>query len=202
MWWIRSPERLKAEVAAIDELAQREAWLTAVTKRLAKNLNFAIDFDITVNDEAIALTLAYPAFFPETLPMVVPSDGRRLSGHQYGAGGELCLEYRSDNWDPAVTGAMMIESAYRLLAGTALSWRARRGSERPPFLARPAVARRFLSVSADAWFARLSSRIAARRQSRMQRRRNLRSQENMDRLRYRRWSARGTGLARIRHPRA
>lgn len=117
MWWIRSPERLKAEVTVIDELAQRESWLTAVTKRLAKNLNFAIDFDITVNDEAIALTLAYPAFFPETPPTVVPRDGRRLSGHQYGAGGELCLDYRSDNWDPAVTGAMMIESAYRLLAG-------------------------------------------------------------------------------------
>lgn len=39
----------------------------------------------------------------------------RVSGHQYGDGGELCLEYRADNWDPAVSGAMMIESAHRLL---------------------------------------------------------------------------------------
>ena len=62
-------------------------------------------------------TLEYPAFFPATPPLVIPRDGRRLSDHQYGDGGELCLEYRSDNWDPSVTGAMMIMSTYRLLAG-------------------------------------------------------------------------------------
>ena len=45
----------------------------------------------------------------------------RLSGHQYGAGGELCLEYRPDNWDPSYTGAMMVESAHRLLKGEAPS---------------------------------------------------------------------------------
>ena len=49
--------------------------------------------------------------------MVLPRDGRQLSGHQYGDGGELCLEYRADNWDPSVTGAMMMASTYRLLAG-------------------------------------------------------------------------------------
>ena len=29
----------------------------------------------------------------------------------------MCLEYRSDNWDPSVSGAMMINSTYRLLSG-------------------------------------------------------------------------------------
>jgi molybdopterin/thiamine biosynthesis adenylyltransferase len=29
----------------------------------------------------------------------------------------MCLEYRSDNWDPSITGAMMVESTYLLLAG-------------------------------------------------------------------------------------
>jgi sulfur-carrier protein adenylyltransferase/sulfurtransferase len=38
-----------------------------------------------------------------------------VSGHQYGAGCELCLEFRADNWSPVITGAMMIESAHRLL---------------------------------------------------------------------------------------
>ena len=63
------------------------------------------------------MTIVYPSFFPDMPPLVMPQGDERLSGHQYGAGGELCLEYRSDNWDPAYTGAMMIESAHRLLEG-------------------------------------------------------------------------------------
>ena len=38
------------------------------------------------------------------------------SSHQYGgADGALCLEWGPDNWHPEVTGAQMLESAYRLL---------------------------------------------------------------------------------------
>ena len=40
----------------------------------------------------------------------------RLSGHQYSGAGELCLEHRHDNWTSDITGAMMIESAHRLLS--------------------------------------------------------------------------------------
>lgn len=63
------------------------------------------------------MTIVYPNFFPDMPPQVMPQGDERLSGHQYGAGGELCLEYRPDNWDPSYTGAMMIESARRLLEG-------------------------------------------------------------------------------------
>ena len=38
-----------------------------------------------------------------------------MSGHQYGPGGDLCLDIRNDNWTPDVTGADMISSARRLL---------------------------------------------------------------------------------------
>ncbi len=48
-----------------------------------------------------------------------------LSGHQYGRGGELCLEYRADNWVSTITGAMMVESAYRLLVNE-------QGEDAPP----------------------------------------------------------------------
>lgn len=61
--------------------------------------------------------MTYPGFFPDMPPQIAPKEEIRLSGHQYGAGGELCLEYRPDNWEPEMTGAMMIESAHRLLAG-------------------------------------------------------------------------------------
>jgi molybdopterin/thiamine biosynthesis adenylyltransferase len=117
MWWAKDPDRLKRETAAVDELREHEAWLSAAVPRLLKGLKFAFDFDIVVNGEPFLFTLEYPAFFPTTPPLVVPRDGRRLSDHQYGDGGELCLEFRSDNWDPSVTGAMMMASTYRLIAG-------------------------------------------------------------------------------------
>lgn len=117
MWWVKDPDRLKREVADIDALREQEPWLSAATPRLLKGLKFAFDFDVTVNGETFPFTLEYPAFFPETPPLVIPRDGRRLSDHQYGAGGELCLEFRSDNWDPSVSGTMVIASTHRLLAG-------------------------------------------------------------------------------------
>src|SRR5437879_5857720 len=117
MWWVKDPDRLKQEVAAVDALREQEAWLTAAEPRMLKGLKVAFNCDVTVNGEAFPFQLVYPAFFPETPPQVIPRDGRRVSGHQYGEGGELCLEYRPDNWDPSVTGAMMMVSTHRLLAG-------------------------------------------------------------------------------------
>src|ERR1700675_893223 len=117
MWWVKDPDRLKQEMAAVDALREHEAWLPTAVPRLLKGLKFAFDFDVLVNEEVYPFALEYPAFFPATPPLVIPRDGRRLSDLQYGDGGELCLEYRSDNWDPSVTGAMMIMSTYRLLAG-------------------------------------------------------------------------------------
>jgi molybdopterin/thiamine biosynthesis adenylyltransferase len=117
MWWAKDPDRLKREVEAVGALREQESWLWAAVPRLLKGLKFAFDFDVIVNDETFPFTLEYPSFFPVSPPLVIPRDGRRLSNHQYGDGGELCLEYRSDNWDPSVTGAMMMVSTYRLLAG-------------------------------------------------------------------------------------
>ena len=117
MWWIKQPQRLKNEVAAIDGLTEREIWLTSVVPCMHPGLKFCIEFDILINETKLPFTLEYPAFFPDTPPLVIPRDGKRLSSHQYGTGGELCLEYRSDNWVPSVTGSMMIESAFRLLSG-------------------------------------------------------------------------------------
>ena len=76
-----------------------------------------MEFDINVNREVLPFVLRYPSLFPQIPPSVLPRDGRRHSRHQYGTGGEMCLEYRPDNWDPSVNGAMMIGSTYRLLSG-------------------------------------------------------------------------------------
>lgn len=92
IWWGELPGRAQAERAAVSVLAEQNPWLKNVVWRLAANLQLVADFDLVVGDQSIPLTLVYPDFFPDTAPSVVPRDGVRLSGHQYGAAGELCLE--------------------------------------------------------------------------------------------------------------
>jgi hypothetical protein len=75
-----------------------------------------VDFVLEVGERRIPLTLVYPDFFPDAAPSILARDRELLSSHQYGPSGELCLEHRPDNWTPDVTGAMMIESAHRLLS--------------------------------------------------------------------------------------
>lgn len=116
IWWAEQPGRAQSERAAISDLADQNSWLTTITWRFSVNLQIAADFDLQVGEQIIPLTLTYPEFFPDAAPSVVPREEVRLSGHQYGAAGELCLQYRPDNWTPEITGAMMIKSAYRLLS--------------------------------------------------------------------------------------
>lgn len=116
-WWLSDVPRAKRERLAIEELAEKVGWLSSVNWRVISNLQLAVDFDITHQGETFALMMIYSSMFPDTPPMVKPRGQQLLSGHQYGAGGELCLEYRPDNWNAAVTGAAMIQSAYSLLSG-------------------------------------------------------------------------------------
>ena len=116
-WWITQPGRAQSERIGLADLAEAATWLGNVRWRLESELRLAADLDIHHSGEAFPLTLIYPPYFPDVPPLVLPADGRLISGHQYGAGGELCLEFRADNWDPSITGAMMVESAYRLISG-------------------------------------------------------------------------------------
>lgn len=117
IWWISQPSRARGERAAIAELEEAGDWLRGVTWRLTDKAALYAEFELIVLGESVAMELVYPGLFPDVPPQVRPKDKVRLSGHQYGAGGELCLEYRPDNWEPAFTGAMLIESAYALLTG-------------------------------------------------------------------------------------
>ncbi|WP_218673233.1 ThiF family adenylyltransferase [Primorskyibacter flagellatus] len=79
-------------------------------------LRLTLAFDIAIARSRHTLRLIYHNTFPASPPSIFPVDGEsRMSGHQYGAGGDLCLEIRNDNWSPDVTGAMMIGSARHLL---------------------------------------------------------------------------------------
>lgn len=116
-WWLTNTTRAKFERVALAQLAEGAGWLSGISWRIGDDLQLIVDFDIQHDGEIFGLFMAYPSTFADTPPMVRSRDGKRLSWHQYGAEGELCLEHRPDNWDPSITGAMMVESAHRLLSG-------------------------------------------------------------------------------------
>ncbi|MCP1838761.1 hypothetical protein ACVIHI_008314 [Bradyrhizobium sp. USDA 4524] len=117
IWWLENPGRARAERQSVAELAERVSWLKNLRWYLSDGAALAVDFEIDHGGHGVPLTMTYAEFHPNAPPIVVPRDGGRLSSHQYGAGGNLCLEFRADNWETTITGAMMIESAHRLIAG-------------------------------------------------------------------------------------
>jgi sulfur-carrier protein adenylyltransferase/sulfurtransferase len=117
IWWLDKPGRARSERQGIADLVEKVSWLTGVRWYLGDGAALCVDFEIEYEGQSFPLTMTYAAFHPDAPPIIVPRDGSRLSGHQYGAGGSLCLEYRADNWETTITGAMMAESAHRLLSG-------------------------------------------------------------------------------------
>lgn len=116
IWWLSNAGRALKEIAAINDLQQSADWLRDV-KHCLDPSGLLYDFEIVDGDTSWRLSMRYPPFFPSIPPQIFNGDGKLISGHQYGAAGELCLEFRPDNWDQSITGAMMIQSAYRLLSG-------------------------------------------------------------------------------------
>lgn len=114
-WWLTQAGRARREMVSIADLQEKADWLKRVKWTISNDLQFSADFEITVGGCDVSLKITFPAFFPDVPPQVYPIGEVRLSRHQYGAGGELCLEIRPDSWEPEMSGAMMIESAHRLL---------------------------------------------------------------------------------------
>ena len=127
-WWISNPKRFAKERDEIAALTEGSGSIRVLRWHVRDNLAVAVDVEVAVGAGWQPLSLTYPEFFPSAAPDVTPTDGRRLSGHQYGDGGELCLEIRPDNWEPEFTGAMMLNSAVKLLGGEAA------GLDAPPLL--------------------------------------------------------------------
>lgn len=120
IWYLEDRARLHLERRAIESLALASEWLTLSEWRVDESARLNLELTIDAAGRQFVATLRYPNHFPHSPAMVLPTDEtRRWSSHQWGAGGELCLEHGPDNWQPAITGAMMLESAFRLLQGEA-----------------------------------------------------------------------------------
>jgi sulfur-carrier protein adenylyltransferase/sulfurtransferase len=118
IWYIENHQRFKREREALEALAARETWLTPLKWRIDDSVRVVWDADISVPAGNRPISMVYPNHFPFSPPLVVPrGDTTRWSQHQWGPGGELCLEYGPDNWHQDISGAEIIESAYRLLEG-------------------------------------------------------------------------------------
>ena len=113
--WPCESNRLDSEKVALANLERSVVWLKLGNWLLNKNLEICVHFWIKHNTEEFELRMVYPHMFPDLPPMIYPVDGSRISNHQYGSG-ELCLEFRPDNWQSSITGANMVESCQRLIS--------------------------------------------------------------------------------------
>jgi molybdopterin/thiamine biosynthesis adenylyltransferase/ubiquitin-protein ligase len=111
------PRRLIHEHGQLDELAATVDWITASNWRVSELFQLEVDFDLLIDGRTYEATLTYPDAFPNTPAYICPRDRSEVwSGHQYGAGGSLCLELRADNWHQEFTGADLVRSAHKLLS--------------------------------------------------------------------------------------
>lgn len=115
-WWLLQRSRLASEKASLAQLEESVDWLRIKNWYANTELCMCANFTIVHGEREYLLEMEYPSVFPDSPPMIFTEDRIRISGHQYGANGELCLEHRPDNWRPSITGADMVASCYRLLA--------------------------------------------------------------------------------------
>ena len=116
MWFRNNLYRLQKEREAIDALITEVDWITLTGWRVHKGEILYFVGDIDAHGDQYKVALLYPSNYPVNPPIVIPREAtQRWSTHQYGHGGELCLEWGPDNWHEEFTGADIIRSAYKLL---------------------------------------------------------------------------------------
>lgn len=113
-WYLEDPQCLQREREALSALEKDSPWLKRGAWILADG-DLAYDFDIEIGGQTYELRLVYPDLFPDAAAWVLTRDNELISGHQF-VSGPLCLEHRADTWHAGITGAMLVQSAHKLLA--------------------------------------------------------------------------------------
>lgn len=112
-------QRLVRECEELSALEGSSDWLQDGSFGQDSNGLVSWSFTLLTKDRRVPLCMVFPVLFPDLPPFVVPADDTvRLSQHQYGAGGELCLQYRSDNWHPDCKSTDVVRSAKALIEAT------------------------------------------------------------------------------------
>jgi sulfur-carrier protein adenylyltransferase/sulfurtransferase len=112
-WFLQDMQRLALERDAIRHLEETAEWLDGTDWILDGGL--CVDAVIRAHGHNYQVRMSYPALFPSITPIVRSQNpDERWSSHQY-LSGTLCLEWGPDTWHPDVTGAQVLESAYKLL---------------------------------------------------------------------------------------
>ena len=117
LWFLADQARFRREREGLVALANRTDWLNLGPCRFESG-TLVVDCDIDIGHRVYQAVLRFPETFPHSPPSIRPRDDQaRWSIHQFGDGGDLCLEYRPDNWSPELMAWQMVESAHRLLQG-------------------------------------------------------------------------------------
>ena len=116
MWFRENPARLHKEREAIAILNAEVDWLLLADWELYNEITLFLVVDLDVHGHRYEVAMFYPTNYPANPPTVIPRKANQhWSTHQYGYGGELCLEWGPDNWHEEFTGADILLSAYKLL---------------------------------------------------------------------------------------
>lgn len=114
IWFLENPERLIQERKEIEQLQLNKTWLSGIEWKISGN-SLVVIVEMEAHGHFYEMEVEYPSIFPFAPPIVKPIDKIKWwTEHQYSSG-TLCLEWGPDNWHSSVSGAKMIESAYRLI---------------------------------------------------------------------------------------
>lgn len=114
-WWRRLPQRLLDEDHQLRQL-QIDGLLTSYRWECPPDGQVRLAAVVSFPEEGQEFEVQFPARYPGECPSVLPKPyGTRLSTHQFGGSGVLCLELGPDNWHPRRSAADMLRSAAKLL---------------------------------------------------------------------------------------
>ena len=115
MWYLSNLARCRQEFEAVAALATEATWLMVAVWRIDEG-KLCLVADIEAHGHRYPVQMTYPANYPANPPTVRPREANQhWSSHQFGYGGELCLEWGPDNWHDEISGADVLLSAHKLL---------------------------------------------------------------------------------------
>lgn len=116
LWWQRLPGRVLEEDARLRTLIT-EGTIGAYAWSKQPNGELWLTADLRLSSQTQSIELRFPDRYPGECPSLRPLPyGTRLSDHQFGGEGVLCLELGPDNWHARYMAADLVQSAWKLLA--------------------------------------------------------------------------------------